>query len=210
MAGEGPSAEPAPLLTVRGLTRPGLEPASFDIAAGECLALSGPSGAGKSLLLRAIADLDPNDGELSLERQSRDAMPAPAWRRLVAYLPAESGWWAETVGAHFADWPAARPLIEALGLPPDCRDWPVARLSTGERQRLALARALAPEPRVLLLDEPTSALDPETRDEAEALIGAHLAAGGGVLWVTHDAAQAARVAQRYLTMQTGRVVERSP
>lgn len=206
-AGAEDSLAEGPLLAVRGLARPGLAPASFDLAAGECLAVAGPSGAGKSLLLRAIADLDPNDGELTLDRRSRDAMPAPAWRRVVAYLPAESGWWGDRVGDHFADWSAAAPLAEALGLPADCRNWPVARLSTGERQRLALARALALEPRVLLLDEPTSALDPESRDAVEALVRRHLERGGAALWVTHDAEQAARVARRRMAMEAGRLGE---
>ena len=210
MAGARGVAGVHALLAVRHLSRPGLDAASFDLAAGECLAISGPSGAGKSLLLRAIADLDPNEGELSLDRRSRDAMPAPAWRRLVTYLPAEPGWWADRVGDHFADWPAALPIAESLGLPPDCRDWPVSRLSTGERQRLALARALALAPRVLLLDEPTSALDPEARDAVESLIRRHLDGGGGALWVTHDAAQAARVAQRSMTIEAGRLSEVEP
>ncbi len=69
------------MLDVRGLRRPGLGPVDLTLAAGECVALSGPSGAGKSLLLRAIADLDPSDGEVSLDGTAREAIPAPAWRR---------------------------------------------------------------------------------------------------------------------------------
>jgi phosphate-transporting ATPase len=202
-------ADPA-LLSVRGLARPGLQPLAFDLAEGECLAVRGPSGAGKTLLLRALADLDPNEGELRLDDCAREAMPAPRWRRLVTYLPAEPGWWAETVGAHFADWPAAEPLVEALGLPSACRDWPVLRLSTGERQRLALVRALVQRPRVLLLDEPTAGLDEETRTAVEALIAARLSEGTAALWVTHDAEQARRLARRCLTVEDGRVTEGEP
>jgi len=202
-------AAPA-LLSVRGLARPGLQPLAFDLAEGECLAVRGPSGAGKSLLLRALADLDPNDGELSLEGEPREAMPAPRWRRLVTYLPAEPGWWAETVGAHFADWAAAEPLVEALGLPAASRDWPVSRLSTGERQRLALVRALVQRPRVLLLDEPTAGLDETARDAVETLIAARLAEGAAALWVTHDAGQARRLARRCLKVEGGRVTEDAP
>jgi phosphate-transporting ATPase len=195
---------------VRGLARPGLQPLAFDLAGGECLAVRGPSGAGKSLLLRALADLDPNDGELSLDGRRREAMPAPRWRRLVTYLPAEPGWWAETVGAHFADWLAAEPLVEALGLPAASRDWPVSRLSTGERQRLALVRALVQAPRVLLLDEPTAGLDETARDAVERLIARHLATGAAALWVTHDAGQARRLARRCLRVEGGRVTEDAP
>ena len=68
-------------------------PISFDIAAGECLALMGPSGAGKSLLLRAIVDLDPNTGYVTAGARARHEMPASEWRKLVALVRAESGWW---------------------------------------------------------------------------------------------------------------------
>ena len=195
------------MLTVRALSRPGLEPVSFDLAARECVAVRGGSGSGKSLLLRAIADLDPNHGDLALDGRPRDGMSGPEWRRLVTYVPAEPGWWAETVGGHYPDWNAAEPLALALGLPAECRDWPVSRLSTGERQRLALVRALVRKPKVLLLDEPTSGLDRDTGHAAETLVSRHLEAGGTVLWVTHDPAQAARVAARLLTVEAGVVRE---
>lgn len=195
------------MLAVRDLHRPGLLDASFELADGECIAVRGPSGSGKTLLLRAMADLDPSDGTVLLDDGSRDAMPAPEWRAQVIYVPAEPGWWAETVGAHFADWTAAAPLAEALGLSPSCRDWPIERLSTGERQRLALIRALVNQPRVLLLDEPTSGLDAKSVEAVENLILERVAGGVSVVWVTHDASQAHRVAQRCLLVEQGRVSE---
>ncbi len=198
------------MLSVSDLTRLELGPLSFSVEAGECLALRGPSGAGKSLLLRAIADLDPNEGRVSLDGESREDMPAPDWRRRVAYLAAEAGWWADTVADHFADWQAARPLVEALGLTADCGDWPVARLSTGEKQRLALVRSLLMEPRALLLDEPTSGLDPDAIERVEALIRARQEAGVSVLWVTHDRAQARRVARRCVEIENGQLREGEP
>ncbi|MFP4061356.1 MAG: ATP-binding cassette domain-containing protein, partial [Halochromatium sp.] len=79
-----------------------LAPIDLAIDAGELVFISGPSGAGKSLLLRAIADLDPSQGEALLDARPRAAIPAPEWRRRVGLLPAESGWWADRVGAHFA------------------------------------------------------------------------------------------------------------
>lgn len=197
------------MLSVRALTRPGLEASGFDLAAGDCVAVRGASGSGKSLLLRAIADLDPNHGRVSLDGVAREAMAAPHWRRLVTYVAAEPGWWTETVGGHFADWDAAAPLVSLLALPAECRQWPVSRLSTGERQRLGLARALAQKPRVLLLDEPTSGLDHEAGRTVETLIFRHLGEGGAALWVTHDPAQAARVARRTLLVESGRVSEGS-
>ncbi len=192
------------MLSVRDLCRPGLGPVSFDLAGGECLAVRGPSGAGKTLLLRAVADLDPNDGTVTLDGRDRAAMPAPRWRRMVTFVPADPGWWDDAVGAHFADWAAAAPLAESLGLPTACRDWSIQRLSTGERQRLGLVRALLLRPRVLLLDEPTSGLDDAATAAVERLIGASRRDGGtGVVWSTHDAAQARRIAGRCLIVDRG-------
>ena len=96
------------MFSVRNLSRPGLEPLSFELAAGGCLGISGPSGAGKSLLLRALADLDASEGEVGLDGTRREDLPAPLWRRRVCFLPAESGWWADRVGAHLPAWGAAR------------------------------------------------------------------------------------------------------
>jgi phosphate-transporting ATPase len=201
------------LLSVRGLRRLHLG-ASFDLGAGECVALRGPSGSGKTQLLRALADLDPNEGAVLLDGTSREAMPAPVWRGRVVYLAAKPGWWADSVGEHFPNWPAAASLAERLGLAAECGTWPIQQLSTGERQRLALVRALVsvppPGPRVLLLDEPTASLDEAAKAAVEALIAERRTASGmGVLWVTHDAAQARRVARRCLLVQGG-LIEESP
>ena len=191
------------LLEVSAITRAGLQPVSFRLAAGECLAICAPSGAGKSLLLRAIADLDPNEGEVWLNGVARASMDAPAWRRQIGYLPAEPGWWAETVGEHFSDWAAIEPLVIRLGLPATSRDWPMSRPSSGERLRLALVRALSLQPSVLLLDEPTSALDPQAVMLVEALMLEQRQQGMGLIWVSHDPAQLCRVAQHRLVWQNG-------
>src|SRR5215472_15862947 len=165
---EPPFQTVAPLLQVRDLRTKILKPASLSLAAGECIAVKGPSGAGKTLLLRAIADLDPNQGLVSLEGRDRSTIPGPEWRRLVGYVPAEPGWWADTVGEHFNECMAALPLIRKLGFPEEVKAWPIGRLSTGERLRLALVRALIMQPKVLLLDEPTAALDPVSVAAAES------------------------------------------
>jgi phosphate-transporting ATPase len=198
-----PSVQITPLLAVRDLRSAILKPASFALSKGECVAISGPSGAGKTLLLRAIADLDPSEGLVALEGRNRSTIAGPEWRRLVGYVPAEPGWWAETVGDHLSDWSAACTLLEQLGFTDDTSAWPISRLSTGERLRLALVRALIVCPKVLLLDEPTAALDLASAAAVEALISSRVRAGLAVLWVTHDPAQAGRIAGRQLFVEAG-------
>ncbi|MDH5556843.1 MAG: ABC transporter ATP-binding protein [Alphaproteobacteria bacterium] len=197
------TSDGGPLLTVRGLTRAGIDIPDFDLAAGEAMAVLGPSGSGKSLFLRALADLDENEGDIQLGREARDAMGAPDWRRRVTYVAAESGWWAETVAPHYADWNAAAPLATRLGLTRETGDWQISRLSTGERQRLALVRALIQMPDVLLLDEPTSGLDGETEQAVEEILVERLAGGAAILFSTHDEDQASRLAKRCLRFAGG-------
>jgi putative ABC transport system ATP-binding protein len=198
------------VLKIQDLQRPGVNPFSLDLAAGECVSLSGPSGAGKSLLLRAIADLDPNQGSVFLEQKNRDDFQAPDWRRRIGYLASESGWWADHVGAHFPGGEAAARLLSELGFQPEALGWQVARLSTGERQRLAFARLLLVAPSVLLLDEPTSGLDPDAVAMVEKILTQRLAAGSAILLVTHAAEQAGRLAHRRIRMTAGTVSEGGP
>ena len=197
------------MLQVDELTVPGLTPVSFEVGNGDCVTVAGPSGSGKTLLLRAIADLDPAAGTVKVDGNERNSMTAPRWRGLVMYVPAVSGWWHTTVSRHFADWGSAVPLIESLRLPPACGAWPVSRLSTGEQQRLALARAICRGPRVLLLDEPTSALDSPDTKTVERLIEEFRSSGDGVVWVSHDAAQRQRVSHRTLAIVGGSLREQT-
>jgi putative ABC transport system ATP-binding protein len=195
------------LLSIRDLGTNLLKPTSFSMSTGECVAIRGPSGGGKTLLLRAIADLDPNEGTVCLEGRNRATISGPEWRRLVGYVPAEPGWWAETVGNHLAEWKAATAFLERLGFSDETKTWRISRLSTGERLRLALIRALIMRPKVLLLDEPTAALDAASATAVEALMSSRMRAGLGVLWVTHDPAQARRMAHRQLLVENGCVRE---
>ena len=196
---------PVSRLHVTGLKRLHLGPIDLELAAGEIVCLRGASGTGKTVLMRAIADLDPNEGEAALDQQSRETIPAPNWRRQVCYLPAESGWWAETVGEHFPDPEPALAILERMFLPADVMEWPTSRLSTGEKQRLALARVLLLSPKVMLLDEPTSGLDGEATNAAEAEIKSHARNGSAVLFVSHDAEQAKRLADRQMVLSNGAI-----
>ena len=191
------------MLSVRNLAVAGLAPVAFDLDAGECVALTGPSGSGKTLLLRALADLDPNGGEVVLDGELRESVPGPAWRRRVCYLAAESGWWHDTVGDHFPDRAAARALLADLDLSPEFLDRAVATVSTGERQRLALARVLLLAPRVMLLDEPTSGLDDEAAARVESVLAKRLEGGVAIVLVTHDADLAGRLGHRRLRIADG-------
>jgi putative ABC transport system ATP-binding protein len=158
------------------------------VSAGECAAVTGPSGSGKSLFLRMIADLDPNEGAVSLNGIERGSVPAPVWRRQVVYIAAEPGWWASRVEAHFRreDAGEAIGLASALGLTSGHLSGEVSRLSTGERQRLALVRGILARPSALLLDEPTAALDQASVARAAELITARKRDGLIIVLVTHD------------------------
>ena len=188
------------MLRIDYLQVPGLPALSFEVPAHECLAVEGPSGSGKTRLLRAIADLDAAQGYVYLEGVERRELPGPEWRRRVRYASAEPAWWGAIAREHFPVSAKLDRLLSALALEPAILDRPIAELSTGERQRLGLIRAIADEPRVLLLDEPTSALDAQAAALAEELIKFQMLAGRIVILVSHDPAQIARLAHARLLL----------
>jgi len=201
-------------LRLEGIRPKVLEPVDLELAASELVFVAGPSGSGKSLLLRAVADLDPHEGEAWIDGVPRSAMAAPEWRRRIGLLPADSHWWADRVGEHFPleipgvagkDLDAAG-LLSRLGFGPDVLEWSVSRLSTGERQRLAFARLLSIGPEVLLLDEATANLDPGNRDRVETLVQDYRRTrNAAVLWVSHDPEQRRRLDGRCLVIREGRL-----
>jgi ABC-type iron transport system FetAB ATPase subunit len=191
------------VLKVEKLAIAGLPLLSFEVAAGECLAIEGPSGAGKTRILRALADLDPAGGYVFFEGAERSEVSASEWRRQVRYVSAEPGWWAETPLQHVLHQPERtrfERLAASLGIAHEALDRPIAQLSTGERLRLGLARALADEPRVILLDEPTGALDPAASALVEELIRFQVLARRSVVLVSHDGAQVRRLAHKQLQL----------
>mgnify|MGYP006271860363 CR=1 FL=1 len=185
---------------MEGLMVPGGGPFHLYVPAGECVGITGPSGAGKSLLLRAAADLDPHEGRVALDDVAAEAVSGSEWRRRVGLLPAESRWWGDRVGDHFAQ--TDDRWLGELGFAPDVMDWRVSRLSSGERQRLALLRLLAIRPRVLLLDEPTANLDGGNVQNVERVIAEYRRMfAPPVLWVSHDPGQIRRVADRHVRLE---------
>jgi len=194
-------------LSLHGLRSELAGPFDLELAAGACLAVGGASGSGKTLFLRMIADLDPNSGAARLDGAARETMSAPEWRRKVPYVAAESGWWRDTPAEHFTagQLEPARALGQALGLDQAVMEREVRRLSTGERQRLALIRALVLDPPVLLLDEPTGPLDPDAARRVETVLLARLKAGATVILVSHDPAQAERLGAQRMRMRERRL-----
>lgn len=176
-------------------------PYDFSLEPGECLVISGPSGSGKSVLLRALADLSESDGQVLLDGSDRIAMSGPEWRQNVRYLAAEPGWWAETPVEHFHDSGWLRENLAALGLEKSLEDRSISQLSTGERQRMALLRALEDTPAVLLADEPTAALDDDSIEKAEKLLRKYLDGGGILILVTHSNKQAKAFATKRIKLE---------
>jgi putative ABC transport system ATP-binding protein len=178
-------------------------------------AIVGPSGSGKSTLLRLLDRLsDPDAGTVRFRGTDTRELDPLRLRLEVALVPQLPALLAGTVAANvrFAAGLAGRePDVERLlglaGLDASFADRDVDRLSVGEQQRAMIARALAPEPKVLLLDEPTSALDEEARDSIErtvADLGRRL--GVSIVIVTHDPGQARRLADWIVGIDGGRAV----
>ena len=186
-------------------------PYSLTIEAGECIGLTGKSGVGKSQLLRAVADVIAHKGDCYLNGTSCLELSPPKWRTMVAMVPAESFWWYDTVGSHFdpkLERVDSLELLGKLGFTSDVMSWQISRLSTGERQRLALLRTLVTDPKVLLLDEPTASLDKKMVDAVEQLLAdICLLRRTACLWVSHDLDQLFRVAGRVFRVEQDGLTE---
>lgn len=194
-----------------------LKEVSLHIMAGERVALVGPNGSGKSTLLRTLHGLlSPSEGVARRDPALRQAMlfQRPHLLRLSALVNVALGLWLDrSLGL---SWSVARTqaqqALARVGLQ-GIAGQGGRQLSGGQQQRLALARAWARRPDVLLLDEPTASLDPHAKREVEALI-AEFAQGGDepltLVWASHNLGQVKRIATRVLCLESGRVLADLP
>jgi iron complex transport system ATP-binding protein len=197
------------VLDAQGLALPGrLRASAVTMAAPALVCLVGPNGSGKTSLLHALARIGGAAGRVRIGGKDPDALGPEARKRLLAYLPASRD----------IAWPLRARDVIALGLPsgavPDAAidalevaalaERRVDRLSTGERSRVLLARALAPAPRLLLLDEPAANFDPAWQLRLMGLLRRLVHERGiGVIAALHDLDLAARFADRLVLMDGG-------
>jgi iron complex transport system ATP-binding protein len=194
------------MLRAFGLSLPGrLHGAALEIAAGELVCLIGPNGSGKTSLLHALAGIGSPTGTMELSGVDPRRLGPSLRPAHLTYLPASRD----------VPWPLlARDLIAlgggeaafpALDLEP-LLDRRVDTLSTGERSRILIARALAPRPKLLLLDEPTANLDPLWQIRMMELVRSEVKEGGrAALVALHDLDAAERYADRVIVMEGGRI-----
>ena len=196
--------------------------ATFDVAQGELICLLGPSGCGKSTLLRMIAGLAMSDGGM-IDIDGRDVTDAQANRRPTAMVFQSHALWnhmtvAQNVSFGLRVQGLPKPVIAdkvaaaltLVGLDGFARRRP-AELSGGQAQRVALARCLVVEPKVLLMDEPFSALDAHLRANLrEELKALQRRLRLTTIFVTHDLGVVARLCDRVIVLYGGRIMEEGP
>ncbi len=196
---------------------------SFTLDAGEVMCVLGPNGSGKTTLLRTLLGLLPlHEGRILFNGKDFASFPRREIARIAGYVPqAHSPYFAYSVrdmvlmgrsahlgtfsrpGAH--DREVATRVLESLGISP-LADRPVTEISAGERQLALVARALAQEPRLLVMDEPTASLDFGNQVRVLERIAALAGGGISILFSTHDPDHAFLAAQRALLLAEGRVL----
>lgn len=215
------------MISIRDLTKSfgevkAVDHISFEIQEGESLAIFGPSGGGKTTLLRLIAGLElPDEGEIHINGalMSRAGQAVPPHQRGIGFMFQTSALWphmtiAENIlfGLHNFPKDAAHQrldeILDQVELQGLERRYP-AQLSGGQSRRVALARTLAPKPKVLLMDEPLTNVDPDLKESLLRLLKETASVEGTtLLYVTHDNKEANEIAKgNLLEMVNGRIIE---
>jgi len=187
----------------------------LDIDAEGITVIIGPNGAGKTVLLRVLAGLQaPDDGAIAW---NGDGLPTAGIAMVFQHPVLLRSSVLHNAGLGLTPLGLSRPetrrramqTLERVGLAHRAGD-SARRLSGGERQRLALARAWAMRPRLLLLDEPTAALDPSATEAVETIVREIRTDGARILMTTHNLGQAMRISDDVVFLDRGRVIERAP
>ena len=192
--------------------RTAVDGVTFEVRAGEILALLGPNGAGKTTTMRMLAGLiAPTRGSVALDGIAMTRATGSALRARIGFLTESPGLWdrltvrenlrvyGKVYGLADADARIASAL-DRLALASH-RDARAAELSKGMRQKVAIARALLHDPKILLLDEPTSGLDPAVSRSVRQILDERRAAGCAILVSTHNLDEAERLADRVAVLQ---------
>lgn len=211
--------EEVAMLEVRGLCksycgRQVLAPVSFVLPPGQCLGLVGSNGSGKSTLLRLLAQVQrPDSGDVLF--QGRSVLGDRRFlRHVLGYVPQSAELVPQlTVGRQLALWQRACDLegalpeevLDLLGLEP-LLHCPIRTLSGGTAQRVSIALALLARPRLLLMDEATAGLDRDYVPRLLDWLEAFLAAGGSLIWCSHQAQELERLCGAVLRLEYGKIV----
>jgi len=195
--------------------------ANLEVKQGEIMALVGPSGSGKTTLVRCLNRLlEPDKGSIQFNNTDISTIAPQELRRSMVLVHQESVMLPGTVWDNITYGPSLMGEVNAAhikqsmidaGIPSDFEQKQAEKLSGGEKKRVALARALALEPQVLLLDEPTSGVDPKNIQTMEkTIVSFSKERKLTVVWITHDVPQAQRVSHRIANLKEGRVTQVSP
>lgn len=206
-----------------GAPRPAVDSCSCEVEAGEIVVILGPSGCGKTTLLKMVNRLyDPTVGKIYLNGTDIRQMKVTELRQQIGYVIQQSGLFPHmTVAQNIAvvpkllGWSQAKiqsradELLTLIKLPPDeYRDRYPSQLSGGQQQRVGLARALAGDPKVMLMDEPFGAIDAITRTSLQdEILRLQRQFKKTILFVSHDVEEALRLADRILILQTGNIIQ---
>jgi osmoprotectant transport system ATP-binding protein len=207
----------------RGAAAAAVHDIDLDIAGGELSVFLGPSGCGKSTLLRTVNRLiEPTSGSIAIDGTDISTLDAVTLRRGIGYVIQAVGLFPHlTVAANIGivpellGWDRSHISARVDGLlalvrlePARYRERLPRELSGGEQQRVGVARALAAEPRLLLMDEPFGAVDAIVRTSLQDEIRAiHRELGTTIVFVTHDVDEALRIADRIVVMNAGTIVQ---